>query len=180
MARREDTGVERNKSCGFLKTVVETEEIIQALKSSNLWAESPCGHEFQLSKAILFDGTKPFPKEAIDSQNVLKNILKDREDDLVKQKKLATSKAQKTTKAVNIGKSLEKISPTLKNFKWELPDCRFLGDPFDMITLNGLSKNKINSISFIEIKSGAARMTSHQKSIKDAIEDKKVFYQEFK
>ena len=159
---------------------METEEIIQALKSSNLWAESPCGHEFQLSKAILFDGTKPFPKEAIESQNVLKDALKDREADLVKQKKLATSKAQKTAKAVNIGKSLEKIVPTLKNFRWQLPDCRFLGDPFDLITFNGFSKNNINSISFIEVKSGGAKLNAHQKSVKDAIEDKKVSYQEFK
>ena len=159
---------------------METEEIIQALKNSNLWAESPCSHEFQLSKAILFDGTKPFPKEALESRNALLDGLKDREVDLVKQKKLVTSKAQITSKAVNIGKNLEKITPTLKNFRWALPDCRFLGDPLDLVTFNGLSVNNINSISFIEIKSGAGRMNAHQKSIKDAIEDKKVFYQEFK
>ena len=159
---------------------MKTEEVIWELKSSNLWAESPCGHEFQLSKAILFDGTKPFPKEALESQKALLDEEKNREKDLAKQKKLATKKAQITSKSVNIGKNLEKIVPTLKDFKWELPDCRFIGDPFDLITFNGLSTNNINSISFIEIKSGAARLNSHQKIIKDAIEDKKVSYQEFK
>ena len=93
---------------------------------------------------------------------------------------MATEKALITTKAVNIGKNLEKILPTLKDFTWELSDCRFIGDPLDMITFNGLSSNKIDSISFIEVKSGAARLNSHQKMIRDAINDKKVSYKEFK
>lgn len=159
---------------------MKTEEIIQSLKQSDLWAESPCGHEFKLSEAILFDGTKPFPKEALESKKALLDELKGREEELNKQKKLATEKAFITSTSVNIGKNIEKIFPTLKDFSWELPDCRFIGDPIDMITFNGLSSNKVNSISFIEVKSGGARLNSHQKMIKDAIEDKKVSYEEFK
>jgi len=67
----------------------------------------------------------------------------------------------------------------MKDFKLDLPDCRFLGDPIDLITFNGFSKGKIDSINFIEVKSGAARLNQHQKSIKDAIEDKKVLYKVF-
>jgi predicted Holliday junction resolvase-like endonuclease len=159
---------------------MKTEEIIQALKQSDLWAESPCGHEFKLSEAILFDGTKSFPKEALESKEAFLKELKDREEELNKQKKLVTEKAFITTTAVNIGKSIEKIFPTLKDFAWELPDCRFIGDPLDMITFNGLSLNKVHSISFIEVKSGKAYLNPHQKMIKDAIEDKKVSYKEFK
>jgi len=158
---------------------MKTEGIIQALKQSDLWAESPCGCEFKLSDAILFDGTKPFPKEALESKQALIDELKSREEELEKQKKLTSEKALITSKAVNIGKNLEKILPTLKEFTWELNDCRFLGDPLDMITFNGLSVNRVHSISFIEVKSGAARLNSHQKMIKDAIEDKKVSYKEF-
>jgi len=158
---------------------MKTEEIIKGLKNSDLWAESPCGCEFKLSEAILFDGTKPFPKEALESKQALIDELKSRGEELERQKKLTTEKALITSKAVNIGKNLEKILPTLKEFTWELPDCRFLGDPLDMITFNGLSVNRVHSISFIEVKSGAARLNSHQKMIKDAIEDKKVSYREF-
>lgn len=158
---------------------MKTEEIIQQLKQSNLWAESPCGCEFKLSEAILFDGTKPFPKEALESKEAFLSELKEREAELKKQKKLATEKAFITTKAVNIGKNVEKILPTLKDFKWDLPDCRFMGDPIDLITFNGLSINKIDSISFIEVKSGMARLNTHQKIIKKAIEDKKVSYKEY-
>jgi len=159
---------------------MNTEEIIKQLKSSNIYAECQCGGEFKLSQAILFDGTKPFPQEALEIQKQLKEQIKGREDELKKRKKLATEKAQITTKAVNIGKNLEKVLPTLKDFKWELPDSRFLGDPIDLITFNGLSAGKVNSINFIEVKSGNARLNGHQKSIKDAIEDKKVSYKELK
>ena len=159
---------------------MQTEEIIQQLKHSDLWAESPCGCEFKLSESILFDGTKPFPKEALESKEAFLDELKEREEELKKQKKLATEKAFITTKAVNIGKNVEKILPTLKDFKWDLPDCRFMGDPIDLITFNGLSINKIDSISFIEVKSGMARLNTHQKIIKEAIEDKKVSYKEYK
>lgn len=158
---------------------MQTEEIIQQLKQSDLWAESPCGCEFKLSESILFDGTKPFPKEALESKDAFLNELKEREEELKKQKKLVTEKAFITTKAVNIGKNAEKILPTLKDFKWDLPDCRFMGDPIDLITFNGLSINKIDSISFIEVKSGKARLNAHQKIIKKAIEDKKVSYKEY-
>jgi len=159
---------------------METYEIIQQLKNSDFWAQSPCGCEFKLSDAILFDGTKPFPKEALKTKQEYLEGLKERDNELEKRKKLATEKALITTKAVNIGKNFEKILPTLKDFKWTLPDCRFIGDPLDLIIFNGISVNKIDSISFIEVKSGAAPLNPRQKMIKDAVEDKKVSYKEFK
>lgn len=159
---------------------MNTEEIIQKLREENIFAECPCGGEFKLSEAILFDGTKPFPEKALETQKHLQEQLKDRMEELKKRTNLATEKAQITTKAVNVGKILEKVLPIMADFKWELPDSRFLGDPIDLITFNGLSMNKIKSINFIEVKSGQARLNAHQKSIKEAIEDKKVSYKVFK
>lgn len=159
---------------------MEIGEIIQGLKNSDLIAESPCGCEFELSEAILFDGTKPFPKEALETKQSYLEELKGRGDELVKQKKLATEKALITARSVNIGRSLEKILPTLKAFPWDLVDSRFIGDPIDIITFNGFALNKIDSLSFIEVKTGAAKLNSHQKMIKEAIEQKRVSYMEFK
>ncbi len=158
----------------------KTAQIIEELKKSNLCAECPCGGEFKLSQTILFDGTEPFPQKALEIQKILKKGLEKRKELLKKRKKLATKKAEITTKAVNVGKQLEKVLPTMKDFKLALPDCRFLGDPIDLITFNGFSLGKVNSISFIEVKSGKARLNQHQKSIKDAIEDRKVSYRVFK
>lgn len=159
---------------------MNTEQLIDKLKEANIYAECPCGEEFKLSEAVLFDGTKAFPEKALEIQRQLKEQQKGRLEDLKKRKKLATEKAQITTKAVNIGKNLEKVLPTMADFKWELPDSRFLGDPIDLITFNGLSINKVKSINFIEVKSGNARLNEHQKSIKDAIADKRVSYKVFK
>jgi len=50
---------------------VDTGQLIKKLKASNLYAECYCGGEFRLSEAILFDGTKPFPEEAMDIQRQL-------------------------------------------------------------------------------------------------------------
>jgi len=159
---------------------MNTEQLIKQLKESNLYAECSCRGEFKLSEAILFDGTKPFPPKALEVQKQLKESLKERREELEKRKTLATKKAEITTKAVNIGKKLEVVLPTMKDFKWQLPDCRFLAEPIDLITFNGLSLSKVNSLSFIEVKSGRARLNAHQKAVKDAVEDKKVFYKVFK
>ena len=60
----------------------ETEQLIKNLKASSLYAECTCGGEFKLSEVILFDGTKPFPKEALEAQKQLKVELKEREEQL--------------------------------------------------------------------------------------------------
>ncbi|WNZ28479.1 MAG: hypothetical protein IAX21_07365 [Candidatus Bathyarchaeota archaeon] len=159
---------------------MDIERLIRKLRSSDLYAECQCGGEFKLSESILFDGTKPFPEEALEAQMNLEDSLKTREELLKKRMKLATQTAQVTTKAVNIGKNLEKVLPTMKDFKWPTPDSKFLGDPIDLIIFNGLSENRVQSINFVEVKSGKARLNKHQKSIKDAIEDHKVSYKVFK
>src|SRR3989344_1076999 len=158
---------------------MNTEQVIAKLKASNLYAECNCGDEFKLSTAIMFDGTKPFPEKALEAQAMLKENLELQEKELIKRIKNIAEKIPILTKSVNIGKNFEKILPTMKDFKLDLPDCRFMNDPIDLITFNGLAKGKVNSINFIEVKSGKARLNKHQKSVKDAIENKKVFYKVF-
>lgn len=155
-------------------------DLVIELKKSGLYAECPCGGEFRLSEAILFDGTAPFPPEALEAQNRLLLELKDREEELKKRRKLATEKAEITAKAVNVGKNLEKILPAMKDFKWELPDSRFLGDPIDLVVFSGLSHGKVDSISFVEVKSGNARLNNHQKCIKEAIDEGRVSFKVLK
>ena len=157
-----------------------TEQLIKELQTSNLVAECPCGEEFRLSDAVIFDGTKKFPKEALEYQQVLLAELEKRAIELEKRKKLATERAETTTKAVNIGKNLEKIFPTLKDFKWEIPDTRFLGDPIDLVIFKGLSHGNVDWIDFVEIKTGKAPLNKRQKSIRSTIEDNGVSYKEFK
>jgi len=158
---------------------MKTEDIIYKLKNSKLYAECSCGGEFKLSDVLLFDGTKPFPPEVKEVQKKYEEELKQREKDLEKSKQLATERATITTTAVNIGKSLEKVLPSMDDFRWKIPDCRFLGDPIDLVTFNGCCQNKIESISFIEVKSGKARLNKNQRRVRDAVQDKKVIYEVF-
>ena len=158
---------------------MSTQKIIDRLKKSDLYAECPCGAEHKLSDLLLFDGTKPFPPEVLEVQEQYEEELRKRNVKLEKNKKLTTEKATITTRSVNIGKNLEKILPIMEDFKWQLPDCRFLGDPIDLLTFNGLSVNNIDSISFIEVKSGKARLNKSQKLVKEAVEDNRVKYRVF-
>jgi len=155
-------------------------QLIAKLRRSGLYGECPQGYgDFKLSQTAIFDGTKPFPEEALEIQLQMQSILKDKKDELEKKRKRATTTAAITTEAVNIGKNLEKILPTMSDFKWTVPDCKFLGDPIDLLVFKGLAFNKVSSIDFVEVKSGKAKLNKHQRSIKDAIEDKKVSYKVF-
>ncbi len=158
---------------------MNTQELIENLKESDLYAECPCGAEHKLSDLILFDGTKPFPPEVEEAQRMYEDELRERADKIEKDRKLATEKATITAKSVNVGKNLEKVFPIMEDFRWKLTDCRFLGDPIDLLTFNGLSENKIESISFIEVKTGGARLNKHQKQVKEAVEDQRVKYKVF-
>jgi predicted Holliday junction resolvase-like endonuclease len=158
---------------------MQVNQLINSLKASNLYAECSCGQEFKLSDALLFDGTQAFPKEALSIQTELDGLLQTRNKELLERIRNATERAQKITVAVNIGKNLERALPTMKDFKWVVPDSKFLGDPIDLLVFNGLSNGKVTSLSFVEVKSGKARLNSHQKSIRDAIEEHKVSYEVF-
>lgn len=154
------------------------ENLIRDLRKSNLVAVCDCGEEFCLSDALLFDGSKSFPSEALILKEELEEELKQKESGLLKDIKNASEKARITAKSVNVGKNLEKIFPAMKGFQLQLSDCRSLGDPIDLLIFNGFSQNNISSITFFEIKSGEAKLNPHQKMIKDAIEKERVEFKE--
>lgn len=155
-------------------------ELIKNLKSSNLYAENQCcGHEFKLSDALLFDGTKPFPEEALEVQEKLKSELVKRNKNLEKKIKRATETNIITTRATNVGNFLELAVPTARDFKWVVPDSKYLGRPIDLLVFNGLSNGKVKSLSFVEVKTGDADLNDHQESVKEAIEKEKVSFKVF-
>lgn len=53
-------------------------------------------------------------------------------------------------------------------------DCRFLGEPIDMVVFDGMSENRINKITFLDVKTGNAALNKHQRLVRDTIEDQKV------
>ena len=148
---------------------------IKNLQKSNLISDCPhCGYEFSLSKATLFDGRGKFPDKAEQAKIELENELKDRIAELAERQKRAKTKSEKTAVAVGIGKIIEKILPAHKNFNMVPADCRFLAEPIDLIVFDGLAQNKIKKITFMDVKTGNARMNKHQKMIMDAVNEQNV------
>jgi predicted Holliday junction resolvase-like endonuclease len=82
-----------------------------------------------------------------------------------------------TTDSVNFGQIIEKIVPSIESFPYNQKDCWQLFDPIDYIVFNGLHNNgNIESMEFIDVKSGKARLKQNQKEIKEAIENSKLKY----
>jgi len=131
-----------------------------------------------LSKATLFDGRGTFPPQAEKIRQEWLAGLKERETELVRRKISAQTGAEQKAIDVGIGKIVEKIIPTYADFKIPTCDCRPLFEPIDIITFNGLSKGVIDSLTFMEIKTGKSRLNQHQKQVKDAVNDRRVSYSE--
>jgi predicted Holliday junction resolvase-like endonuclease len=153
-------------------------EIIKELKKADLVATCPkCYNSFELANATLFDGLGDFPELAQQRKVQLLTELHDRLEQL-KKRKISVGDAEQRAIKVGVGKTLEKLVPVHKDFTLPLPDCRPLFEPIDMIVFNGAHKFNVDSITFLEIKTGAAKANAHEKAIKHAVEDKKVIYKE--
>jgi predicted Holliday junction resolvase-like endonuclease len=136
-----------------------------------------CGRDFPLSKAILFNGLGKFPREAEVMRQQLLTELKERTEEL-KKRKLSVEGAEQKAIYVSIGKIVEKIVPAYRDFNFPLSDCRPLFEPIDMLVFNGVSNHAVDSITFLEIKTGKAQLSKREKSIKEAVERGEVTYKE--
>lgn len=80
------------------------------------------------------------------------------------------------------GKVAEIFAPFLHGFPFKPSECKFLGDPIDYVVFEGLDNRDIKGIHFLEVKSDTAKLSKHQKHIKDLIDSlktDKVTFSEF-
>ncbi|MCE1164580.1 MAG: Holliday junction resolvase [Bacteroidetes bacterium] len=82
--------------------------------------------------------------------------------------------------SVILGQISENIAPFFPSFDYNPKDARFLGNPIDMIVFDGLHKNELKNIVFLEIKTGNAKFNKHQRLIREAVISKKVLFREFR
>ncbi len=78
----------------------------------------------------------------------------------------------KKSKEVIFGQSAEKIAPFLDSFGFDPQKSQFLGQPIDYVVFDD------EEVTFVEIKTGKARLTQKQKHIKDLILNKKIGWKE--
>lgn len=130
-----------------------------------------------MSRAVLFDGLGEFPEPASLKRKEMLDELQTKLDELKKRKISAGPGAEKKSIEVGVGKIIEKLMPAFQTFGMPVSDCRPLFEPIDMILFNGLSTSSIQSITFMEIKTGKSKLNDHQRLVKKAVSDGKVDFQ---
>jgi predicted Holliday junction resolvase-like endonuclease len=93
----------------------------------------------------------------------------------VKEEKRIREDAVKRSQEVLKGKVTEHIIPYFDDFEFDPRDCRFLGSPIDFVVFDGLSKDDVKRIVFLEVKTGAsATLTTRERAVRDAVKALKV------
>lgn len=155
---------------------MKVSEVIKILKNTkkNFNLECPCCGELQsVAKYELFTEDN-LSNGAINYLEEKKEEILSLRKKLNELKKVKLERVQRGTHSSNLGKILEKFVPILPGFTHKPEECIPLFDPIDYISFNGLSDNKIDSITFMDIKTGNGRLASGQKYIRDAIDAGKI------
>ncbi len=84
------------------------------------------------------------------------------------------------SRSILSGQFSEQLAPFLPNFKFNPTECRFLGKPIDFLVFKGMDQKEIDEIIFVEVKSGNSKLSSIEKKIKEAVENKKVKWKEYR
>lgn len=149
-----------------------SEAVMRIIRVENLIAGyCPNCHEmFRLSEVELFyipDRKKDFLEELRNKQRELEQqILTERHD------------AIKRSRSSLMGKLFESVRPYLPEFNYHPGDLRSIWNPVDFVSFNGLAMNRdVDSITFVEIKSGRSTLSTVERSIKEAVEKGKVSFE---
>ena len=84
------------------------------------------------------------------------------------------------SRAVLSGQFSEQLAPYLPDFNFKPTEVRFLGKPVDFIAFRGLDDKNVEEVVFVEVKTGKSQISKTEKSLKRAIERKKVRFEEYR
>lgn len=82
--------------------------------------------------------------------------------------------------AVTSGKVHEQLIPYLPTFDYNPKDVRFLGSPVDLVVFDGLAEGQVKRIIFLEVKTGRAGLTSRERSVREAVQTRRVEWAELR
>jgi predicted Holliday junction resolvase-like endonuclease len=159
------------------------QDLINELKTDpNIFAECPGGGKsFPLCRAVMFYVSGPVPPEAKKILAQMEAAIKQGRKDLIQKRRKIKQRAETATIASTLGKVIEKVVPAATGFEFNRRDCRGLFEPIDYLVFNGLTANEgnVESLIFLDVKTGQARLNKHQIQIKDAVEKGKVEWDEY-
>jgi len=78
------------------------------------------------------------------------------------------------SRAVSRGQMYEQLVPYLPEFQFNPKDAQFLGRPVDFVVFDGLDDGDLRRIVFVEVKTGASKLTPRERLVRDAIRDGRV------
>jgi len=84
------------------------------------------------------------------------------------------------SRAVLGGYFSEQLAPFLPDFKYLPTECRFVGKPIDFLVFKGMDNKNIEEVVFVEVKSGNAKLSPTERKLKQAIQNKKVKWKEYR
>lgn len=157
--------------------------IRQLLSIRGLTVECPhCTEEFPVKKGKLFSMYAPYPaavQTTIDGRFAaagdLKRELRERSRQLKKDRKKKPLKITISAQACNFGKIAEQIVPAFLTFPYTQNECRPLFEPIDYIVFSGLAqKGRVETIKFVDMKTGDGRLSRGQRQIRDRVLNGKV------
>lgn len=84
------------------------------------------------------------------------------------------------SRSVLAGQFSEQLAPYLPDFPFKPTEARFIGKPVDFLVFRGMDEKDIEEVVFVEVKSGRANLTPHERRLRDAIKNKKVHWYEYR
>ena len=88
--------------------------------------------------------------------------------------------AIKKSRAVLSGQFSEQLAPYLPDFPYKPTEARFIGKPIDFVIFKGMDEKEIDEVVFVEVKSGQSQLSKVERSLKNAINEKKISWHEYK
>jgi Holliday junction resolvase-like endonuclease len=89
-------------------------------------------------------------------------------------------RSQKLSRSILGGVFSEQVAPFLPDFPKDLKpsEARFIGKPIDFLIFKGMDEEHIDDVVFVEIKSGRSQLSQNERSLRDAINNKRVRWHE--
>lgn len=88
--------------------------------------------------------------------------------------------AIKHSRSVIAGQMSEQIAPYFPDFPYKPTEARFIGKPIDFVVFKGMDEKKIEEVIFVEVKTGQSGLNNTERSLRNAIEEKKVSWFEYR
>ena len=91
-------------------------------------------------------------------------------------------RSQKLSRSILGGVFSEQVAPFLADFPKDLKasEARFIGKPVDFLIFKGMDDQHISEVVFVEIKSGKSQLSTNERTLRDAIEAKRVRWHEYR